>query len=298
MANHTLNNKVCQRRLCFRGKNHIIPPTMDGVKARIGIQNQYWKLLVILAFGLTLLAWLLNTPPGLLGKADAIGYAVCHRIDLRSFHLGDRQLPLCTRCSGMYLGAMLGLTYQFIVGRRRAGMPSWKIIVPTSILAIAFIFDGVNSFLSFFPSAPILYQPHNTLRLLTGTGMGLAIAILLFPAFNTSVWREYDSRPAISSLRSFFLLILLALGLDILVLLNNPVVLYPLALISAGGVLVLLTLVYSMLVLMVFKVENRYNQLSKLVYALLGGLTIALIQIGFLDIVRYLFTGTWDGFHI
>ena len=60
-----------------------------------------------LAVGLVLLGWLLNTPPGLLGKADAIGYAVCHRIDLRSFHLGERALPLCARCSGMYLGAML-----------------------------------------------------------------------------------------------------------------------------------------------------------------------------------------------
>ena len=271
---------------------------MDGVKSRMGIQAQYWKFLVILAFGLTLIAWLLNTPPGLLGKADAIGYAVCHRIDLRSFYLGDRQLPLCTRCSGMYLGAMLGLVYQLIIGRRRAGMPSWKIIVPVSILAFAFIFDGVNSFLSLFPGAPILYQPHNTLRLLTGTGMGLAIAILLFPAFNTSVWREYDSRPAMRSLPSFFILVLLALGLNFLVLLNIPIILYPLALISAGGVLVLLTLVYAMLLLVVFKAENRYNQLSQLTFAVLGGLTVALIQIGILDILRYLFTGTWDGFHI
>lgn len=271
---------------------------MDGVKANIRIQPQYWKFLVILVFGLTLIAWLLNTPPGLLGKADAIGYAVCHRIDLRSFHLGDRQLPLCARCSGMYLGAVLGLAYQLVIGRRHAGRPPWKIIVPTAIFVFAFIFDGVNSFMSLFPGAPIVYQPDNTLRLLTGTGMGLAIAILLFPAFNVSVWRQYDSRPALSSFGSFLILILLALGLDLLVLLNNSIVLYPLALISAGGVLVLLTLVYAMLLLVVFKAENRYNQLSQLVFAFIGGLTIALIQIGFLDIMRYLFTGTWDGFHI
>lgn len=271
---------------------------MDGVKSKNLIQSQYWKILVILVFGLTLLAWILNTPPGLLGKADAIGYAVCHRIDLRSFHLGDRQLPLCTRCSGMYLGAVLGLVYLFITGRRRAGTPPWKVIVPTAVLVFAFIFDGVNSFLSLFPAAPILYQPNNTLRMLTGTGMGLAIGILLFPAFNTSVWREYDPQPALSSIRSFLILFLLALGLDLLVLLNNPFVLYPLALISAGGVLVLLTLVYAMLLLVLFKAENRYNQLSQLTFALLGGLTIALIQIGFLDFVRYLLTGTWDGFHI
>ena len=55
--------------------------------------------------------WVYFTPEGILGKAGAVGYAVCHRIDLRSFHLGLRQLPLCARCTGMYLGALLGLTY-------------------------------------------------------------------------------------------------------------------------------------------------------------------------------------------
>lgn len=271
---------------------------MEGIKSNLVVQNKYWKVLIILAFGLTLIAWLVNTPPGLLGKADAIGYAVCHRIDLRSFHLGDRQIPLCARCSGMYLGAMLGLAYQWIIGRRRTGIPSWKIIVPTSIFVIAFILDGVNSFLSLFPGAPQIYQPNNTLRLLTGTGMGLAIAILLYPAFNASVWRLIDPRPAMTSFRSFVILIVIAIGLDLLVLLENPVIIYPLSLISAAGVVVLLTLVYTMMLMMIFKAENRYNQFSHMIYAVIGGLTVALIQIGMLDFVRYLFTGTWDGFHL
>ncbi len=87
------------------------------------------KGLVILSIGLLLFGWLLNTPPGLLGKADAIGYAVCHRIDLRSFHLGDRQLPLCVRCSGMYLGAMLGLAYQALTRPRAGGFPQRSVWV-------------------------------------------------------------------------------------------------------------------------------------------------------------------------
>ena len=60
---------------------------------------------------LVFLGFLMVAPPGLLGKADALGYAVCHRIDARSFHIGTRQLPLCARCSGMYLGALLGLVF-------------------------------------------------------------------------------------------------------------------------------------------------------------------------------------------
>ena len=40
------------------------------------------KSIIFIALGILLFAWLLNTPPGLLGKADAVGYAVCHRIDI------------------------------------------------------------------------------------------------------------------------------------------------------------------------------------------------------------------------
>jgi hypothetical protein len=68
-----------------------------GFLARLGVSS--WRLLIVTAFGLVLLGWLINTPAGLLGKADAIGYAVCHRIDLRSFFIGERQFPLCMRCS-------------------------------------------------------------------------------------------------------------------------------------------------------------------------------------------------------
>jgi len=271
---------------------------MQAAVARFNHSKQYWKALVILIFLLTLFAWLLNTPPGILGKADAIGYAVCHRIDLRSFHIGDYQLPLCARCSGMYLGAMLGLSYQWIIGRRRVGMPSWQIIVPISIFVLLFAVDGLNSFFSLFSNNPGLYQPSNSLRLLTGTGMGLAISVVLVPAFNATAWKKVDPRPVFLTLRSFLFLILIALGMNALILLDYPVILYPLSLISVAGVLVLLTMVYSMVLMMVFKAENRSNQLSQLTYAILAGLTVALIQIGILDFIRYFFTGTWDGFHI
>lgn len=116
------------------------------------------KVTLALVVGLVLLGWLLNTPPGLLGKADAIGYAVCHRIDLRSFHLGERALPLCARCSGMYLGAMLGLAYQAIRWPRRSGMPVRSVQAVLVVFVLAFALDGINSFMSLFPAGPLLYK--------------------------------------------------------------------------------------------------------------------------------------------
>jgi uncharacterized membrane protein len=256
------------------------------------------KGLIFIAVGLLLVGWLWNTPAGLLGKADAVGYAVCHRIDVRSFHLGERQLPLCARCTGMYLGAMLGLVYQAFTGKRRAGMPPLRVLVLLGVLVLAFGVDGVNSFLHLFPGAPALYEPNNLLRLLTGTGMGLVLALVLYPAFNQAVWQQVDPTPAVSGLRYFLLILGLALVVDWLVWVNNPLLLFLFALVSAAGVLVLLTMVYSLFWLLISRKENTCQRLSHMVLPLVGGFGVALLQIALFDLARFALTGSWDGFHL
>lgn len=271
---------------------------MERVLSRINLRRVSWNIPLLALVGLVFLGWWLNTPPGILGKADAVGYAVCHRIDSRSFHLGERQIPLCARCTGMYLGAMLGLVYQLIGGRRRAGSPPKKVLVLLGALALVFVIDGLNSYLHFFPNAPHLYEPQNWSRLLTGTGMGLVIAAALFPAFNQSVWKTRDNRPALGSIASLVGLIALALSLDFLVLTENSMILYPLSLISAAGVIVLLMIVYSLILLVAFRAEHRYAHLTQMWWPLTAGFGMAILQIVMLDLVRYFITGTWEGFHL
>jgi len=277
---------------------------MANIRPGVSVQPWSKKALIILPVVLLFIGWLFNTPEGLLGKADAVGYAVCHRIDARSFHLGNRQVPLCARCSGMFLGAILGLVYQAAISRRRGGMPPKRVALVLGLFVLAFGVDGVNSYLrlnkemGLLTSAPQLYEPQNWLRLVTGTGMGFVIAAMLFPAFNQTVWEDWKNIPAISGLRSLGILVALGVILDLLVLTENPLVLYPLALLSAVGVLVLLTMVYTMVWLMIFRLENRFRLAQQLLLPLTGGFGLALLQIGLLNLVRYAFTGTWDGFHL
>jgi uncharacterized membrane protein len=271
---------------------------MDRAEGMDKIMLKTGRWVVILVVGLIILGWLLNTPPGLLGKADAIGYSVCHRIDGRSFHLGDRQLPLCVRCSGMFLGAVIGLLYQFVRGSRRGGTPPMRVFFAMGVLVLTFAVDGLNSYLSlpFFSEIPTLYQPGSLIRLLTGSGMGLVIAVILFPAFNQTIWRNWDSKPAITGLRSFLVLCTIALLLDIAVLTEDPAVLYPLAIISAGGVLVLLSMVYAMLLVIVFRKENSYQRPAELWLPLLAGFGVGMVQVIVISLIRYAVTGTWEGF--
>jgi uncharacterized membrane protein len=271
---------------------------MAEIEARKSSRSVAWGAAISLSVGLLLIGWLLNTPPGLLGKADAIGYAVCHRIDARSFHLGERQLPLCVRCTGMYLGAVLGLALQALLRPRRGGMPGIATWVVLTLFALAFAIDGLNSYMHLLPGLPTLYEPQHWLRLLTGTGMGLAIAIVLFPAYNQTVWVEWDRHPAIESLKLLGILIASAVLLDLIVLTENPLVLYPLALVSAAGVLIVLTMVYTLVTVLVMRMENRFQTVSQLALPLVCGFGIGLLQIAALDFIRFLFTGSWDGFHL
>ena len=263
-----------------------------------------FKVFVILAVILVIAGWLVETPSGLFGKADAVGYAVCHRISERSLHIGTRQLPLCARCTGMYLGAMTGLVFQMVVGRKRSKLPHWSVLTALGVLTVAFGIDGTNSYLYLIKSIspgtlaniPNLYVPNNILRVLTGSGMGLSMALMLFPAFNQTVWADAEDKANFPNLKPFGLLLGIMLVLDLLTLTESPVVLYPAAFISTIGVLVLLTMVYCMVWVMIMRQENAFSSYQQMWLPLLAGLTIAMIQTSAIDALRFWLTGTWGAF--
>ncbi len=250
--------------------------------------------------GVILVIWLLNTPPGLLGKADAIGYAVCHQIEHRTFHIADRPISLCARCTGQYLGAVLAILYAGLIGKHRTGWPAKKALVLLGIFVLAYGIDGTNSYLHFYPNLDkfYLYEPNNTLRLLTGTGMGLVMGLGTWHIFQEVIWKKENDVPVLSGFWQWSVLLLLALGIDGLVLTENPLLLYLLTIISAFGVLGILTLLYTLIWVIIFRAENSFEHLRNLVWLLAAGFITAMLQIGALDLVRYLVTGTWVGFHL
>jgi uncharacterized membrane protein len=262
------------------------------------------RWLVPAAAALIFAGWLFVTPPGLFGKADAIGYAVCHRIDVRSFHLGARQLPLCARCTGTFSGAAVGLIFLTMIGSKRGGMPPWKIAIPLLLFVAAWVIDGSNSYLYLIkqlypgalPQLPNLYIPNNTLRLLTGSGIGLAISAALYPTFNQTVWKRFDPQPALSDWRQLGALIGLMLLIDLGILSESPLVLYPVALIGVLGVLALLTMIFTMVWVMIMRQDNSFERLRDTWLPWTAGFTMAMILILAIDLFRLHLTGTWGGF--
>jgi len=246
---------------------------------------------------LLLLVWLVSTPPGLLGKADAIAYAVCHRIASHSFFLDDRQFPLCARCTGMYLGVLLGLGYSFRRGRL-AGFPPLRLALVFAIFGLGFLVDGANSYANILQSTPLLYASTNWLRLLTGTLFGLGVGIYLASAFQQSTWKKFERQPALSSFRQLGILVVLGGALDAAILSGNPLLLYPLAALAVFGVLAMLSLAYSMFWTMVFKWSNSFETWRSLGFSLASGFSTTLFQVVLVDVARFALTGTWAGFSI
>ncbi len=248
-------------------------------------------------------AWMYIAPEGALGKLDAVGYAVCHRIDERSFHIDDRQLPLCARCTGEFFAAGIALVFQAFVSRKRSRLPSRGIIAVLILFFLAFGIDGSNSYLYLLKQSsqggldqiPNLYVPNNILRLFTGSGMGIALAAVLFPVVNQTLWREVDDRPALEW-KSFGILVAMVIGVNLLVLTDSPIILYPVAYISALGTLSLLVIVFAILWTMIMREDNTYTDPRQLILPFLAGLTLALLMVLSIDLFRLQLTGTWSGF--
>jgi uncharacterized membrane protein len=268
----------------------------DMETPRIKNRNRPSWLWVLAGVAIALtLTWLILTPRGILGKADAVGYSVCHQIESRSFSINGRPFPLCARCSGLFLGAVLGLVYQTVQGRK-GRMPPLGASLFFGALAFAWVFDGTNSFLMFVPSINTFYETQNWTRLVTGTGMGLAVSAILRPAFIQTMYRHWEDNSALGNWKQIIGLVFAAGVLNALILLEIHWILFPLALLGAGGVLALLMIIYSMVLVMAFKRDNTFERFDQLLQPLLGGYMIALLQIGVIDLGRYLLTGTWGGF--
>ena len=195
----------------------------------------------------------------------------------------------------MYLGALVGFIYQALLGRR-GELPTRKIQWTFGLFLLAFAIDGINSYLTFFPQATGLYTPQNGLRLLTGTLLGTAITAFLMPTFNQIVWQQWQERPALSTFRQLFLVLAAAGLIAAAIASENPLLVYPLAVLSVFSLLTILVLAYTLLWVMLLKRENSFEGWKQLQPFLLLAVITTLLQIGSIDVGRYLLTGTWTGF--
>ena len=82
------------------------------------------------------------------------------------------------------------------------------------------------------------------------------------------------------------------------VLLDQTAILYAAAIISASGVILMFAIIGSVMFLTITRRENTLTRWHELVIPAGTGITFAITLIGVIDLARYLFTGTWEGFNM
>jgi len=254
-----------------------------------------WLLLTI--SGIVIASFFLFPPVTILNKTHLIGYAICHQIPHRTFHINGTPLPLCARCTGIYLGALMGLTGLMLMKRYRSTELPPTLILLTLVAFIAIMgFDGVNSYLTFFPQVPHLYEPHNWLRLTTGTLNGLSMSVIVFPVINASLWHPslVKARPVLGSFKELLPFLIGAVGIILIVLWQQPLLLYPLSILSTLGVMLMLGLVNTGLILILIRREGYGRRWGDIVLPLAMGLAISFLMIGGMDWIRLTLTRAMD----
>lgn len=246
-------------------------------------------LIVVLAL---FTAWLSFTPPGLDGKLHAAGYSVCHQIESHSLTVGGKVLPLCARCTGTFLGLLI--TFVFLSNRKnRGGAPSKGKIALLSLFFAAFALDGINSSLTLLPGVIPLYPPDNRLRLFTGLLFGISLANLVLPLWNQTLYFDWENKPILETWKQVLALVVLAAAAGLMILLDIPILYYPIAFFSTGTIFVILSMVYTLLWCIIFKKENSLHQFKDGIRILSIGMISAILQVGIMDIARWMITKTW-----
>jgi len=180
-----------------------------------------------------------------------VGYGLCHQLPSHSFFAGGAQLPFCARCSGMYLGILAGFFYFYLIGKGKAGrFPSPGVLGISVVVVIFWALDGINSYLGFWPQFATLYEPNNYFRLASGLLIGACMALILYPTFNQTFWRNFREVRVLEIREGGGLLVLLA-AFGLLVSSGWGLAYYPLALaldLTALGVLAGLNMVFGLII--------------------------------------------------
>jgi uncharacterized membrane protein len=239
-----------------------------------------WLLAGLLAgYALALVGLAVLPGATLIERLRALDGGICAQMPGHSFFPGGEQLPLCARNTGIYLGFATTVLYLAASRRLRTSrLPGLPVMAALALAIVLMAIDGFNSlFLDL--GLPHLYQPANWLRLLTGLGVGTAMAALIVPAASGLIWRTDDRRSSFDTLGELALMVPL-LTIDYFVVVSvAPIILYPVAILSSAGLVIALTLVNLVFALGLTNQIGRFNTWRQLLPLFSGLVVLAIAEL-------------------
>jgi uncharacterized membrane protein len=171
----------------------------------------------------------------LLALLRLLDSGICAQLPTHMLMPGGEALPLCARNTGIYTGAVLAFGVLRLQGRQRAMLPPPPPLVGLLLAVVGVMgVDGLNSVAADL-GLPHLYPPSNALRLATGLGAGVALALLLAPVIARARHGDADQRPPVDRPVALLPFAIPALAGFPVIWSQAPWTLYPVAIISNAG---------------------------------------------------------------
>jgi hypothetical protein len=178
-----------------------------------------------------------------------------------------------------------------ILGRAKArNLPPPKILTLLVGFIVLMGLDGLNA-VAYDLYLPTPYIPNLFLRSGTGLLTGLALAGILVPVFNQTIWQQSNSVASFSGWRQVALALLLltiywAAGLS-----GWELLLYPVSIVAAFGQVVLMVSLGAMMASILLRRERQVGNFTELAPLILVGLVAVVIMLGSTSAVRYALFG-------
>jgi uncharacterized membrane protein len=172
------------------GMRESVPSALSGMtaarlRAAFVAASATWTFALVLAPLLATRAHASAFGTAVVVAAYAVGSLVCHQLPARSFHLWGAQMPVCARCTGIYVGAAMVAVVEaaraFRPGDRRVGVR--LALRPAAMLAVA----AVPTLLTLVYEWTTGVTPANWIRFAAGVPIGVLVAWLVVAASRNQV---------------------------------------------------------------------------------------------------------------
>jgi uncharacterized membrane protein len=204
---------------------------------------------------------------------EFVGYGVCHQRFNLSYNYMQVYMPVCSRCTGIYIGIILSAALVLLFERKiRTQLPGQKIIIATVILFAAMAAESGLSSLKIIPS-------YNIARFLTGYCVGWFLPLLILPLLNSVVFAPGICLQEQYLKKSWHFAIWIfsgpALGFIFLVTYRQIMLFWSIAAVT-GLVLFVAALILILVFAISLRLRNTVQKPSGFVYFLLMAIAISL----------------------